>query len=117
MGPDDSYLLQYSKNTRIFWADEHSLSLGARFKAANANSAQPLSARILPQVSFLFDYFCITMSFGMRRMVFLYRLMSIAGLLRSAYWTKATRPARHGTKVGFIADSQTSLHMPHDYFT
>lgn len=53
MGPEDSYLLQYSKNTGIFWADQRSLALGASFKAASGASATRLAAgRILPEATF-----------------------------------------------------------------
>lgn len=34
MGPDDSYLIQYSDDTKAFWADSGSLALGACFKRA-----------------------------------------------------------------------------------
>lgn len=50
MGPDDSYLLQYTKNTGIFWADQHSLSLGAVFKASDGHSAASMPNRLLPEV-------------------------------------------------------------------
>jgi len=34
MGPDDGYLLQYSKNVSSFWADSGRLALGACFRAS-----------------------------------------------------------------------------------
>ncbi len=34
MGPDDSYLIQYSEDNKCFWADPGSLALGASFKPA-----------------------------------------------------------------------------------
>lgn len=48
MGPDDSYLIHYSKNVADFWADRNSLALGAVFQAASpsrrlAALKQPLS--------------------------------------------------------------------------
>ncbi len=53
MGPDDSYLIQYSKNTGIFWADQRSLALGATFRAAaGANGTQPATGRTLPEAAF-----------------------------------------------------------------
>lgn len=39
MGPDDGYLLQFSPDTSIFWADPQSLSLGATFKAGSSTGS------------------------------------------------------------------------------
>ncbi len=50
MGPGDSYLLQYSKNVGAFWADQHSLALGARFRAPNGQALRVAPQSILPQV-------------------------------------------------------------------
>ena len=53
MGPDDSYLIQYSKSTGIFWAEQRSLALGATFRApAGGNGTQPATGRMLPEASF-----------------------------------------------------------------
>jgi hypothetical protein len=50
MGPDDSYLLQYSKDVRSFWADPHALALGACFRPrGTGRPAAPLQ-RIVPEV-------------------------------------------------------------------
>lgn len=53
MGPGDSYLIQYSKDVGRFWADTHSLALGARFRAPNGQALQRAPQSILPQVTFL----------------------------------------------------------------
>ena len=47
MGPDDGYLLQYSKNTAPFWASRQSLALGTTFKAAPNG---PTHGNITPQL-------------------------------------------------------------------
>jgi tocopherol cyclase len=39
MGPDDGYVLQYSKDVSSFWADRSSLALGATFDRAAPSSA------------------------------------------------------------------------------
>ncbi|KAK9792704.1 hypothetical protein WJX73_007933 [Symbiochloris irregularis] len=39
MGPDDSYLLQYAKGSKDFWADGDQLALGATFKRHPESSA------------------------------------------------------------------------------
>ncbi len=50
MGPDDSYLLQYSKDVRSFWADPHALALGACFRPrGTGRPAAPLQ-RVVPEV-------------------------------------------------------------------
>ena len=53
MGPGDSYLIQYSKDVGRFWADKHSLALGARFRAPDGRALQRAPQSILPQVIFL----------------------------------------------------------------
>lgn len=35
MGPDDSYMVQFSPDTKTFWADSNSLSLGGCFQRAS----------------------------------------------------------------------------------
>ncbi|EIE26754.1 tocopherol cyclase [Coccomyxa subellipsoidea C-169] len=52
MGPGDSYLLQYSNNVGAFWADQHSLALGARFRAPNGQALRVAPQSILPQDAF-----------------------------------------------------------------
>ncbi|CAL8467097.1 g6633 [Coccomyxa elongata] len=52
MGPGDSYLIQYSKDVGRFWADTHSLALGARFRAPNGQALQRAPQSILPQDAF-----------------------------------------------------------------
>lgn len=47
MGPDDGYILQYSKDTSPFWAAPQSLSLGATFRA---NPHGPTGGKITPQL-------------------------------------------------------------------
>ena len=50
MGPDDSYLLQYGKDVRSFWADPHALALGACFRPRGAaRPAAPLGS-VVPEV-------------------------------------------------------------------
>jgi Tocopherol cyclase len=39
MGPDDSYLVQYSDDVKNFWADSSSLALGGCFKRAGQAAA------------------------------------------------------------------------------
>ena len=46
MGPQDSYLIQYSRDTDIFWAEEGALELGACFSATGV-----LPKQRLPQVA------------------------------------------------------------------
>ena len=46
MGPDDSYLCQYSPDTSIFWADPEELSLGACFQAAPGAPGAPPTSRV-----------------------------------------------------------------------
>lgn len=45
MGPDDGYLLQYSKDTEAFWAARQVLALGATFRAAPGG---PTRGRVTP---------------------------------------------------------------------
>ena len=45
MGPEDSYLMQYSNSVGSFWAEGHALELGATFQS---NAAPPKSR--LPKV-------------------------------------------------------------------
>lgn len=40
MGPNDSYMVQYSSDVKKFWADSDSLSLGACFRRTG-NQAPP----------------------------------------------------------------------------
>ena len=46
MGPDDSYLLQYSRNTRPFWASQDELLLGACFRAPAGQQDTSLAERL-----------------------------------------------------------------------
>ena len=50
MGPNDSYLLQYTKDVKCFWADSDNLALGAQFKERAAAAKSTDWKRILPQV-------------------------------------------------------------------
>lgn len=50
MGPGDSYLIQYSKDVGRFWADKHSLALGARFRAPDGQALKRAQQSIVPQV-------------------------------------------------------------------
>jgi len=54
MGPDDGYLLQYSKDVSSFWADRTSLALGATFRPTKTttNSRSPPPRGLLAQSSF-----------------------------------------------------------------
>lgn len=38
MGPDDSYMVQFSRDTKSFWADADSLSLGGCFQRAGGRT-------------------------------------------------------------------------------
>lgn len=49
MGPDDGYLLQYSKDVDSFWASARELQLGATFRPAPRSSGRRLE-RIVPEV-------------------------------------------------------------------
>eukprot|EP00884_Botryococcus_braunii_P021088 jgi/Botrbrau1/7663/Bobra.0159s0105.1 len=52
MGPRDSYLLQFSKDTNIFWGNTSDLELGCTFKARNPlKEGQPIG-RMLPEEEF-----------------------------------------------------------------
>ena len=46
MGPDDSYLLQYHRDTRPFWASQDDLLLGACFKAPAGQEDTRLASRL-----------------------------------------------------------------------
>ena len=50
MGPDDSYLLQYGKDVRSFWADPHALALGACFRPRGAGRPGLPLGRVVPEV-------------------------------------------------------------------
>ena len=50
MGPDDSYLLQYGKDVRSFWADPHALALGACFRPRGAGRPAAPLGRVVPEV-------------------------------------------------------------------
>eukprot|EP00873_Tetraselmis_striata_P022254 jgi/Tetstr1/442518/TSEL_030616.t1 len=51
MGPDDGYLLQYSKDVDSFWASARELQLGATFRPAPRSSGRRLE-RIVPEEEF-----------------------------------------------------------------
>ena len=50
MGPDDSYLLQYSKDVRSFWADPRALALGACFRPRGAGRPAAPLGRLVDEV-------------------------------------------------------------------
>lgn len=50
MGPDDSYLIQYSPDVKTFWAERDSLALGAVFETAGPSQRPGALKRLLPQV-------------------------------------------------------------------
>ncbi|KAK9835048.1 hypothetical protein WJX81_007145 [Elliptochloris bilobata] len=52
MGPDDSYLLQYGKDVRSFWADPHALALGACFRPRGAGRPAAPLGRMVPEAHF-----------------------------------------------------------------
>ena len=65
MGPDDSYLLQYSRDTRPFWASQSELLLGACFKAPPGINNTRLADRLSKdpaQLQVLSSLSCITVS-------------------------------------------------------
>lgn len=53
MGPDDSYLVQYSKQVENFWANGQQLALGACFKRRPGASQDVQLKQMLPQVCML----------------------------------------------------------------
>ena len=54
MGPGDSYICQYSKDTRAFWADRNRLALGAILKLKQPHDARTPPKRLLAEVHFLY---------------------------------------------------------------
>ncbi|GAB4820510.1 hypothetical protein N2152v2_007556 [Parachlorella kessleri] len=52
MGPDDSYLVQYSPDVNTFWAERNSLALGAVFDTTNNGRRPDSLKRLLPQEEF-----------------------------------------------------------------
>ena len=46
MGPDDSYLLQYGRDTRPFWASQDELLLGACFRPQPGQEGTRLASRL-----------------------------------------------------------------------
>ena len=50
MGPDASYLVQYSPDVNTFWAERNSLALGAVLDTTNIGRRPDSLKRLLPQV-------------------------------------------------------------------
>ena len=57
MGPEDSYLLQYSSSVDTFWAEGHALELGATFTASTTPPKSRLPKVCIYQVHSAFQIF------------------------------------------------------------
>ncbi|KAK9823665.1 hypothetical protein WJX72_004524 [[Myrmecia] bisecta] len=52
MGPDDSYLIQYTRDISCFWADKDSLALGASFKPTDARKKGSMPKEMMSEAQF-----------------------------------------------------------------
>lgn len=98
MGPDDSYLIQYSEDVNSFWADTGSLALGACFK--RAGQAAP------PRVAVTEVWYVHALAMPVGQHASALRLCSINTCISCrcrgssmGQWQRASRQRSHSTRV------------------